>query len=106
MGTLFENGDQFIKSNEPATPAGKQGGNRLGQNGYTGPSSDTPGKETNTGFAQRDNGVPYGNDQTRHDVSREPLPTAFGHRNPNASPVKVPGNSRPVTTASASNRKT
>lgn len=91
MSNLIQQGDQFIESEQPAD-------NGFGQNGYTGPSSDLPGKKTTSGFLPKgdlDNAKAV-NVQTRN-VSAEQLPAAFGMRDRNANPAKVPANGRPVT---------
>jgi hypothetical protein len=68
--------------------------NGYGQNGFQGPSSDTPGKHTASGFlpavklpAADDNG------QTRN-VKSDQYPTTFGMTGPKASPKVGTSNSR------------
>ncbi len=80
-------------------------GDGYGRNGFGGASSIAPGTQMKSDFSvqpkddvlarvqaqglRRDDNI-TGNDQLR-DIGRGNVPTAFGHRNPNAAPNKVPG---------------
>lgn len=77
-----------------------------GQNGYRGPSSLQPGKNTKQSpYAPLDDdaksilkasGMSFSR-QTRTIGARQAVPTAHGHKNPNANPAKIPGaEARPV----------
>ena len=104
MTNIMQQGDTEIRSNKSANPSGKKGPAKLGQNGFGGASSDTPGKRTTSGLLPELDALgkvdaikarTQANVQTR-EVSAEQYPAAHGHRNVNASPVKVPPNGRPV----------
>lgn len=63
-------------SNEPTFAGDTVASNKgYGQNGYRGPSSDTPGKHTTSGFLPGP-GAPV-NDQLRT-LKGAPVPAAFG----------------------------
>jgi len=76
----LKSGDTFIKGDEPAN-------NGFGQNGFTGASSDLPGKRTTTGFLPQAS-API-NSQARK-VDASPIPTTYGHKVSTPNPVKVP----------------
>jgi hypothetical protein len=80
VSNLIQQGDQFIKSDAPADDG-------YGRNGFTGPSSDLPGKKTTSGFLPKA-GAPI-NSQTRT-VLADPIPTMYGHKPSTPNPVKVP----------------
>lgn len=66
----------IVGSNEPSFASDSQASNRgYGQNGYTGPPSDTPGKNTKSGFLPGP-GAPV-NDQLRK-VKADPITPAYG----------------------------
>lgn len=69
---------KVVGSNEPDSVAKQIApSSRLyGQNGFGGPSSDTPGNRTVSGFLP-DPGTPL-NSQLRKGVSTTPLPTTVG----------------------------
>lgn len=59
--------------------------NGYGQNGFTGPSSDTPGEHTTSGFLPAVKLPAAGNDGQTRDVKSEQYPTTFGMSGPKAS---------------------
>lgn len=73
--------DEIVGSKEKAL-------NRYGQNGYAGPSSDTPGKHTTSGFLPQAS-VPNDPWQTRK-VDASPIAPAHGMKSP-AAPDKIGG---------------
>jgi hypothetical protein len=80
MGTLLQNGDQFIESSELAD-------NSYGRNGYQGPSSDvgTRGVPTKTGFLPEvADTVPVSDWQTRT-LDASPIATAKGTQRQNSA---------------------
>jgi hypothetical protein len=87
MGTLEQDGNQFIKSEEPAD-------NGYGQNGYRGPSSDLPGKRTTSGFLPKAT-APINAQMRKIDAS--PIAVHPGMA-PRKSAGTIPSNGRPVTT--------
>lgn len=106
MANLMKQGSTYIESKEPAE-------NRIGQNGYQGPSSLLPGQTTAPSvFAPKDDeakailkagGMSF-TKQTRKISDRQDVPTAHGMKNPNVNPVRIPNNGRPVTLMSAMRR--
>jgi hypothetical protein len=94
-GTLLRQGDQYIKSDEKAN-------NRYGQNGYSGPSSDLPGKHTSTGFLPKVTLNPdYQKDQDWQTRKVDATPLALAHgminRSKDGDEAKVPSKvSHPV----------
>ena len=78
MGTLLQNGDQFIESELPSDAG-------YGRNGYTGPSSDqgTRGVPTTTGFLPEVK-VPDDGFQTRA-VDASPIAKAKGMQRQNSA---------------------
>lgn len=65
-----------VGSKQPAFASDQKSCNAgFGQNGFTGPSSDTPGKRTTSGFLPGP-GAPV-NDQLRT-AKADPYPTTFG----------------------------
>ena len=105
MGTLLRQGDQYIRSNESAAPDGDRSDTTLyGQNGYSGPSSDLPGKRTTSGFLPEleptkglvENRFKDDGWQTRK-VAADQLAAAHGQK-PRAQANVFSAPSRPVTT--------
>lgn len=73
MAILGPSVEPTFASAEPELTKGVNRG--YGQNGFNGPSSDTPGKSTRSGFLPTP-GTPV-NDQLRK-VKSDPYPAAFG----------------------------
>ncbi len=72
--------DSIIATNIPANSG-------YGQNGFNGPSSDLPGKNTTSGLLPR---VTIPDDQTQvRKLSADAIPSAHGMRNVSANPVKI-----------------
>src|SRR6266478_9457510 len=69
-----DNETDLLGSREPAN-------NGYGQNGYTGPSSDLPGKRTRIKGFQPDTFVPKSNDQLRPVSNVQKVATTFGNKN-------------------------
>jgi hypothetical protein len=87
--TPLEQGDQFIRSSEPAD-------NGFGQNGYQGASSVKPGsKSVSSNFLPELRAKTFENVQKRQ-VSSEQYPATYGHRAVNADPVRLGAPVRPV----------
>lgn len=89
--------DDVVGSEMPTFPSQQKLNNSgYGQNGYAGPSSDTPGKHTTSGFLPQAV-IPTHEEQTR-EVSAKGYPTHPGMRDRNAvdikgasvSPAKIP----------------
>jgi hypothetical protein len=93
-GNLMLQGNQFIRSDLPANPADDDGddGVKYGQNGYSGASSDLPGKRTTSGFLPEQAAKKEAlsdNWQTRK-VSAEPYATHPGMRNRSGEGGTIP----------------
>lgn len=91
---LDPNGSQFIKSNEPADAG-------YGRNGYSGASSDLPGKKTTTSKATKvappQSNVPSSDWQTRA-IDASPIKPAHGMRDRSLDRTIIPSaNSHAVT---------
>jgi hypothetical protein len=87
MGTLEQQGNQFIESELPAD-------NSYGRNGYQGRSSDLPGKKATSGFLPQVK-KPDGSWQTRA-IDASPLAPVHGMRGAPAHGGTVAPNNRPV----------
>jgi hypothetical protein len=78
MGTLLQQGDQFIESSEQAD-------NKYGQNGYQGSSSDLPGKRTTSGFLPEVADTVQGSDWQTRTVDASPIAKAKGMQRQNSA---------------------